>query len=80
MRGRPELHLFEYPAGHILAGHDCWCEPILWGWDLSDDGTAVFKIEHCDDYPAHHKVVLHERDFTQDWITRILNNVAVEKE
>lgn len=80
MKGRPELHLVEFPAGHILAGHECWCEPILLGWTEMEDGTHIFEIEHRDDCPTHHRTILHERDIKQDWITRTLNEVNIEKE
>lgn len=74
--GRNEIHLVGCPVGHVLAGHDCWCEPIIRGWKTTADKKRAFVIEHHDDGPHHHLTILNERISRKDWITETLNEVV----
>ena len=68
-----EAHVSDYPAGHRMTV-DCWCEPTKIWW-ATDNNKKVLVIEHRDDVPAHHKVILKQRNDNQDWITQTLNTI-----
>ncbi len=71
---RNEAHLVSFPAGHVLST-DCWCEPSKMYWKINPNGVEIFVVEHTDDGPYHHKVILREREDKQDWITTMLESV-----
>jgi len=71
---RNVLHVINFPTGHTLSS-DCWCEPAKIYWNKDGNGTMCLMIEHHDDTPNHHKVIVNERNRRLDWITRSLNEV-----
>ena len=73
---RNETHIITYPAGHILSC-DCWCEPSKIYWTRMPNNFPILIVEHCDDSPAHHKVILQERTKKKDWITKTLDSVPL---
>jgi hypothetical protein len=71
---RNELHIINYPAGHLMST-DCFCEPSNIYWQTNNYGVSVLIIEHHDDVPAHHSVILAQRTEQKDWISNLLNNI-----
>jgi len=73
--GRNELHVVNFPAGHLMST-DCWCEPSDIHWETNSFGIEVLVIEHRDDVPIHHSVILEQRKDKQDWISTLLDKVV----
>lgn len=78
-----EVHVYLPDAGHVLST-DCWCEPSPVYWQKNDHNELVQIVEHNDETPIHHAIILVQRaatlnleeDTSSDspWVSRVLNN------
>jgi len=73
-----EVHLCDYPNGHELST-DCWCEPVNIRTMVNKHGIEMLVVEHVDDTPIHHIVIVNNRELEPDWITRVLAKVKRPK-
>lgn len=76
-----ELHLTQFQAnGHIMST-DCWCEPSLIRREqLPNYPGQTLIVQHRDETPMHHIVVLATRERDPDWVTQLLSEVSIRKD
>ena len=83
MHQHSSVHIFLPNVGHHFDA-DCWCEPAPIYWRKDENGVPVMIVEHNDETPIHHAIMLVQRQATVNliedtssdspWVTRVLDN------